>query len=265
MAFDRRVAIQGWPAYEGLVNNKTGALWTPLEVAGAAWLDATDASTLSLTGSSVDRWTIKGLGGSVSQSVAGAKPSYGTTLNNGKPVVSFDGGDRLIATSFTFAQPFTIAIVGFIAAADTDAAMFIDNYDAATGAAVYRGKAADQPNNIALNYGATIGATQPTYPSVITVVLNGSSSSIQFNGGSNAVSGNAGTNGYNSLSIGDLRGNPNPIDPTYALNGWIQHIAIIPGTSADNLARLQGWAAWDAGLQDSLPSDHPFKNSPPFL
>lgn len=60
------------------------------------WLDASDASTLTLAGSAVSQWSNKGsLGGYVSQGVTTSKPTSGIHSQNGKNVLYFDGGDDL--------------------------------------------------------------------------------------------------------------------------------------------------------------------------
>lgn len=67
--------------------------FSPNNIAGLKiWLDASDTSTLTLTGSSVDSWTDKVAGHVFAQSVAGSKPTSGATVN-GLNAITFDGSD----------------------------------------------------------------------------------------------------------------------------------------------------------------------------
>ena len=76
------------------------ALWTPEYTDTALWLDAADASTLTLDGSAVSEWRDKSGGSNhLSQANAGKKPEYGSFLINGISVVSFDGDKSLLSSS----------------------------------------------------------------------------------------------------------------------------------------------------------------------
>lgn len=58
------------------------------------------ADALSLSdGDAVATWTAT-TGTNFTQGTAGQKPTYKTNIVNGKPVVRFDGGDRMVATGF---------------------------------------------------------------------------------------------------------------------------------------------------------------------
>jgi hypothetical protein len=60
------------------------------------WLDASDASTITLNGSTVSQWNDKsGFGRNASQPVAASQPTYLSTGFNGKPTIQTDGADFL--------------------------------------------------------------------------------------------------------------------------------------------------------------------------
>jgi len=64
------------------------------------WLDAADASTITLNGSTVSQWDDKsGSGLHVTQGAADNQPTYVTGELNGKAVVSFDSNDTLARAS----------------------------------------------------------------------------------------------------------------------------------------------------------------------
>ena len=84
----------------GLRQSVTGGptLWTPANLSGLfLWLDAADASTITLNGSSVSQWNDKsGNNNHATQSTASDQPSYGTTTINTKNVVDFASGKFMI-------------------------------------------------------------------------------------------------------------------------------------------------------------------------
>ncbi|OBQ32885.1 MAG: hypothetical protein AN487_21545, partial [Anabaena sp. CRKS33] len=73
-------------------------LWRPsnLGSALALWLDAEDAASITLNGSTVSQWNDKsGNARNVSQATAANQPTLTTSGLNGKPVLTFDGADWL--------------------------------------------------------------------------------------------------------------------------------------------------------------------------
>jgi hypothetical protein len=93
--------------------------WTPAQLPSLAlWLDADDASTITLNGSDVSQWDDKsGNGNHVSNATAATQPAYLATGWNGKPTLSFtqsgleflfkDGVSNFASnTDFTIASAF---------------------------------------------------------------------------------------------------------------------------------------------------------------
>jgi len=73
--------------------------FTPLDLAPALWLDASDTATITAASGSVSQWDDKsGNGRNVTQGTAAAQPTTGAATLNGLNVLSFDGGDRLISS-----------------------------------------------------------------------------------------------------------------------------------------------------------------------
>ncbi len=137
----------------------TRRIYSPLSVSGCQlWLDAWEASSLftstaettQCTNTSVvGRWKdLSGNGRHCDQATAGNKPTYQTGGLNSRPSVRFDGvDDRLLSSSFTFAQPCTIVLVGYTAGPN---GYFVDGatgnnrvivFDSTTDLAVYGGTA----------------------------------------------------------------------------------------------------------------------------
>jgi len=92
---------------------QTGAAWTPAQLSGLAlWLDAADASTITLNGSTVSQWNDKsGNGRNASQATAANQPTR--TLNGlgGRTVITFDGVDDFLNATLTLTN-FSVGVVG---------------------------------------------------------------------------------------------------------------------------------------------------------
>lgn len=77
-----------------------GSVINPLTLSPAIWIDFADASTVSLSGSSITQVTDKsGNGKTLTQGTAARRPTYSTASQNGLNTASFDGGDSLAAST----------------------------------------------------------------------------------------------------------------------------------------------------------------------
>lgn len=78
-------------------NGNRRTAWTPAQLPGLAlWLDAADASTITLNGSNVSQWRDKsGNDRHASQATAASQPTYLSTGFNSKPTLQTDGTDLL--------------------------------------------------------------------------------------------------------------------------------------------------------------------------
>ena len=91
---------------------EAAAAWTPAQLSSLAlWLDADDASTITLNGSTVSQWDDKsGNDRHATQSVSASQPTYDATGFNGKPAVTWsDNFDNMQTPSFS-AQSFYFAM-----------------------------------------------------------------------------------------------------------------------------------------------------------
>ena len=106
MAFDHSTSLE----------SKEDVYWTPAEITTALWLDADDAATITLNGSTVSQWADKsGNGNHVSQSSAASQPTYLSVGFSGKPSLRSDVGDSLEAATTALGRNvggLTAAIVG---------------------------------------------------------------------------------------------------------------------------------------------------------
>jgi len=236
-------------------------LWTPAQISTALWLDAADASTITLNGSTVSQWNDKsGNGRNVSQPTASAQPTSNTRTLNGLNVLDFNVD--IIGRSTPFVTINTPWLV-----------YSVITFDSFTGNPVYIGLQGAQTthmgwsNNGNIQFynnstgvvglsGVVITANTPAFVGVqydttnLTGLYNGAAQ------GSPAVTILADTALFNIGS--HASGASNYFD------GAIGEIVFIQSTvSLSNRQKLEGYLAWKWGLQANLPVGHPYKNSPP--
>jgi hypothetical protein len=211
--------------------------FNPKSISGLQlWLDASDASSVVLNGSTVSQWSDKsGNGRNATQGTANNQPTFSAAARNGRSVLSFDGSnDSLLTSSFSISQPFTIALVGKINSTAANG-NFSDGGTSGRAAVFFTTGNGGQWATFA---GVAIsGGVANTDWHVFHAHFNGSSSSLYVDGAS-VASGNAGTDGFNGLRIGGYTAS------IALLNGSIAEMYCYSGQStADSRSKItQGLA-----------------------
>ena len=238
-------------------------LWTPAQISTALWLDAADASTITLNGSTVSQWNDKsGNGRNVSQPTASAQPTSNTRTLNGLNVLDFNVD--IIGRSTPFVTINTPWLV-----------YSVITFDSFTGNPVYIGLQGAQTTHIGWSSNGNIQFYNPATgvvglsgsvitantPALVGVQYDTTNLTGIYNGaaqGSPAVTIPADTALFNIGS--HASGASNYFD------GAIGEIVFIQSTvSLSNRQKLEGYLAWKWGLQANLPVGHPYKNAPPLL
>lgn len=226
-------------------------LWRPPELgtALALWLDAEDASTITLNGSTVSQWADKsGLGNNATQPVAARQPTFVPSGLNGKSVLRYNGSNWLDTA----------------AEVSTRSAVVTAKWSSAAG-----------------DYRAILGHTPDFYPFHGDTEASGSLISVQYS--SVAVrDGEKFVNG--TLTAGNLARYLSPTVHVFNTTGAVtldrfsadrgfedrgflgdmQEIVLLSAVpSTADRQKLEGYLAWKWLLEGSLPADHPYKNSPP--
>ena len=242
-------------------------MWEPSELGAdlALWLDAADASTITLNGSTVSQWDDKsGNDRHASQATAANQPAYLATGFNSNPSIDFDGSNDQLTTSYVLDFPFSIS-----AAVQNDSG----GVRGAVGSGSRRPalgilNAAPAIDSFALwnpdrDRGAYINNTQNTVP-VILYSDAASDDRLGWNiyvDGSNAGQANENISTLNPADI--VRIGYTGTSSEY-WNGRISEVVITsqPLSTADQ-QKLEGYLAWKWGLTANLPSNHPYKLAPP--
>jgi hypothetical protein len=150
-------------------------------------------------------------------------------------------GQRLVSSALDVVpQPTTTFSVSRLSAATgINASVIYDTFNN-VGNALYHTGTTVSPNNtleassgIALNAGASTTNFQ-----LITYLANSTNSVVRING-VQVASGNAGTNGFSGLSIGHIRGNPNPLISTFDFSGHISELLIYGSNETANFSDIE--------------------------
>ena len=247
--------------------------WTPTQISTALWLDADDASTITLNGSTVSQWRDKsGNGRHANQATAVRQPGYNPTTLNSKPGVTFDGTlkhlDSVAISNIILNNSYSAFTVGRATSAPTnniqgffnsgfwgDNGGFISNYFRGTSNLIgaYNWDINDDVTTQSYTFGTNV---------ISGVELSGGSIRLRQNGGTetSTASGNA-TNTNGVLRIGKVY---RDLDPNFT--GVVSEVIFCRGhLSTTDRQLVEGYLAHKWGLAANLSNDHPYKNAAPTL
>lgn len=214
----------------------------PRSISGLrAWYDASASSSITLNAGNVSQWNdLSGSGFHLTQSTAANQPAYITNGINSRPSLQWPSASasnniRLTNSSFTMTRPYTVFVVArstLKSGQGAYQAAIIDSFQNNLAALFFNATISTVP--LLLNYGTQLTGANITHPATFlataTAQSGGNQGSIRVNGGS-ATSGTVGTNTYDGLSVGQLRGNPSPINTGFAFSGQIAEL-LFYGTSS---------------------------------
>jgi len=160
-------------------------------------------------------------------------------LENTKPSIDFNGtSHRLTNATLSVSQPDTVFGVckrdNLTSGADT----LLDGLTVQH--VLYNSGTTESPNQRwVIASGVALGAVyNPATLTLFSAIYN-STSSFLFGNGSQLVTGNAGVNNLTGLSIGELRGTPNPIAGNYTFDGKISELIIYPSNQSANRTAIE--------------------------
>ena len=225
-------------------------IFQPVDVSGAAlWLDAADASTLTLSGSSVTAWNDKS--GNGRHATGGVSPTRAT---NG---VVFNGTSQYLATTYS-AVPTAETFFGVATWTGT-----VDRNYCIIGTSAWDGRnfnVQQYSGTVRIvkwdrwgvaGYAPTTGV-QPNVQFLASGIFTGSSGQTAFNGGSLSASQNFSFAGSGTTNIGA------GVLADY-FSGTINEVIVYSTVLTDaDRQQVEGYLAWKWGLQGSLPTTHPY-------
>jgi hypothetical protein len=269
-------------------------VWNPSMISTALWLDAADASTVTTVSGAVSQWNDKSGGATnFTQGTAGARPATGSATLNGRNVLTFDGGDTLLAGD-ALDNVWTGAAFHLFCVAKND------DVTSSNGAILTKtAGGADNQRSFAYyirtsklqlvahydliggNFSIVDGSTSVSnsawtigtaaYTSTGTGTADTTSRVQMTVDGADqtevvsAFAGNLGTiqNGTAQLAVGSLAGTAGTLNGV-PLTGAIGEIIVTASVlSTLNRQRIEGYLAHKWGLTANLPNDHPYKTVGP--
>jgi hypothetical protein len=246
----------------GVAFRRRGAMaWTPAQLPSLAlWLDANDASTITLNGPTVSQWNDKsGNNLHATETVASKQPTYG--LLSGKPALTFDGlDDRMLFTNVEMYQK--AAFVLYLSS----------NINAPAVQMILGGNGFNNQirQSATINYASATSAysTPPNSPATIVsgktniaAMLCGDVLSLGvdgvYNTGGTYIPGNTG------LLYGQIGARGAAALGVDFLNGTVGEIIFTDFPSIEDRQKIEGYLAWKWGSEANLPANHPYKTNPP--
>jgi hypothetical protein len=251
------------------------SIWNPSMISTALWLDAADASTVTLNGSTVSQWNDKsGNSRHVSQATAAQQPTWNATGLNSKPTLVFDGSNDILlnqnAGSVGVTNISMFVVMRYVSASGNDLPFGIGSTNSngqmrslfLQGGGTTQGFATWASDVSSSSLSADIGGTHHIFEAI-----QGSVSSVSlFRDGTGATGNPLGFPGssavtFNGVSLGSLQGASVGL---YHSNVAISEaILIYSEASTDTRQRIEGYLSHKWGLEANLPVGHPYKTTGP--
>lgn len=245
--------------------------WTPAEITTKQWLKADDSDTITLVGAKISQWDDKsGNDLHIVQGTDGDRPVVGAQIA-GKDTVFFDAGDYMTYTSSTDIYSTTTltccAVIKRVNNSSGDALVStwgsessVDFNNAANGIFGF----ISGTNFESFRVAAKSVVTVPTAGSefMFTTRFNGTNELGYLNGTANALAvASTGTFAFENMIYG---GRYNGSESGQG-DVTIAEIIWTDSSDADEIDLLQGYMAWEWGLEDDLDAGHTYKSARPIL
>jgi len=229
----------------------------------AFWFDADDASSITESGGAVSQWDDQTGAYSAVQATGSRQPTYTASgFNSSYGQMSFDGDDAFEIDGGLSGSADDWAFLYFGTSVDSPSAVpFL--FDNATSRLI---PSLDRTNKIVYLDGAAWveGSTRKIGDALVAWNMIATDASVINLDGVEILSGGD----YDQLAMGGQTaiGSRYNYDAGSCLtNGTtITHLVLVKGgVTAEELQKLEGWAAWSRGYASLLPVGHPYKDAAP--
>lgn len=252
-------------AYLG--STRVWPLWSPSEIPTIFWYDASDAATITASGTQVTQVLDKsGNNRTLTRDGANPGPLTGTKTLNGRNVFEWAGNNCLDNNSFTYNQsatPLNIAIIAQYYTASAAGSFLLAGTNSTT-----TGQRMSIRQNAVSSVFEILGGTAPSTQNILTSSFAASRNQTylflpRFNAatsvwrinGTQTNTGTVGTNSFTNIQFGHNE------SESLDMTGFIAEVVAFSSNS--NAEIVEGYLAWKWGMQSNLPVGHPYKNSPP--
>lgn len=252
------------------VPSPTQLLWTPAQIATAAWFDAFKTETVQVVNGGVSQWLdISGNAKNIIQNTPSNRPTY---VNLQYLDFSPNLNSRLEFPS-GFAFNWSQFSLFFVIASDTinqqNNAFLGPTFSFSTGIELVWTAVASLPTLARINnvnkFDNGLYSNDNNFH-ITSLIANSTSTVGRYDGSSVSAVNSSGISPLNFNGVYSLG--------TYALNHGSQYsgdfkireFIITDSTlSQENIDRVEGYLAHRWGLVGNLPSGHPYKNNPPYI
>jgi hypothetical protein len=251
------------------------SLWTPESIITDVWFDASDSSTITEIGgrvSQLDDKSNNAVPQNIAQGVGSEQPQTGVDTLNGLNVLTFDeafdeGLQKNGWDNIGKAGSFSVFTVGKMTSSTNGSFLNLqddmhtyrnrfDPYGKRTSSSVPKSVSYTEPSSAyILNGNARYDVSHTLPDSYFNVFINGTQEGV------NAFFDNPLPENAPSPRLAMMTAN----NPAITNSGIVAEVIITEDIDEVSRQRVEGYLAWKWGLVDSLPSNHPYKNKPPYI
>jgi hypothetical protein len=270
-------ALPPFPEVPVLPKAATNGVFSPNSIGNLqAWFDAADATTVSVSGSSVTQWRDKSSNAySVGQVTTSNQPSYSYSLQNKKNGIQFSTSSFLFAAgstmpNFTTGSATSVFLAAKNATTNTGWNIFNTIWFIGINGGTTRYHLSFNQNttdgttlytNGTLVGQVTSNAVAPSSNAIVGFTASSTSATIHTNGSSDTYAGTTlpAANNTTYFMFGDARNGEAASSDTviYEMVGYNVQLNVA------QRQQIEGYLAWKWGLVGNLPSTHPYKLFPP--
>ena len=257
---------------------ESGVLWTPAQISTALWLDADDATTITLNGSTVSQWNDKsGNSRHAVQVTAGKQPTRVLSGLNSKTILRFNGANdgSIMTTTWNLTDSHSIFLVAKKSTQTSDAASGVRPLVMSTSSGgrliagigtVRTGLSAPLINNadFVMNNTRITSIENSWLDNVVRLLnytYNGTTMNGWFDGSTYSTPLTASFSTFGAINIGGI----DDIAQRRFAGDLAETIIVNSVTSTTDRQLIEGYLAHKWGLASSLPNDHPYKNAAPTI
>jgi hypothetical protein len=250
--------------------------FTPANITTALWLDAADASTITLNGSTVSQWNDKsGNGRHATQGTTAAQPTRTLSGLNSRTVLTFNGvdGGSIMSTTWNLSNNFSMFAVAIKNTQTSDPATGIRPLVAATSTG---GKALGGIGTLRVGLSSPlinavdfvvdptrITSIENSWPDnqvrLISSTYDGATLTGWVDGSSYSVPAAVANSNFGIVQIGGT----NDFTQRRFAGNLAETVIVSSVVNTSDRQKLEGYLAHKWGLTANLPADHPYKVNPP--
>lgn len=239
--------------------------WTPANITTALWLDAADVATLTEVNGRISQWSDKsGNARHATQATAAQRPKKTENSLNNCSVVEFDPSSNSYQ-HLAFSRLTSIGHVFFVAKKNNvdDRNVVISDGTTNDLRSVFLGEGTGSVYRAQQITGSLSTATRNSWH-IAEIRTDGVNASLGIDG---TRTTNADVDLMSSSQIGLYAGQTNSaVTSQYSFSGQMAEIIMTATALSDSVRQIvEGYLARKWGLTANLPSDHPYKTSPPLV